>query len=101
VGTIVGRVVFQNYLAIYQNVTIGGIHDRSENTIRYPKIDEYVSIYANSTILGSTVIGKGCIIGANTFVRNLDIPEATLVTGQYPKNEIRPVPRFHISPFIK
>lgn len=60
---------------IYQGVTLGakspfgpdGSVRRGEK--RHPTIEDDVIIYANATILGgSTTIGKGAIIGGNTWI---------------------------------
>jgi len=52
-----------------------------KNSKRHPTVEEDVCIYANATILGGeTVIGKGSIIGGNTWVTK-SIPPKSLVTN--------------------
>jgi serine O-acetyltransferase len=58
---------------IYQGVTLGALSlpksRRFETRKRHPTIDDEVIIYANATILGGdTVIGRGAIIGGNSWV---------------------------------
>lgn len=60
---------------IYQGVTLGALSpfDKEGNPRtgqkRHPDIEDDVIIYANATILGGrTVIGKGAIIGGNTWI---------------------------------
>jgi serine O-acetyltransferase len=60
---------------IYQGVTLGATSpfDREgrprSGQKRHPDIEDDVIIYANATILGgSTVIGKGAVIGGNTWI---------------------------------
>jgi len=60
---------------IYQGVTLGALSpfDKEgkprKGEKRHPDIEDDVIIYANATILGgNTVIGKGSIIGGNTWI---------------------------------
>jgi serine O-acetyltransferase len=70
---------------IYQGVTLGakspfgpdGSVRRGEK--RHPTIEDDVIIYANATILGgSTTIGRGAIIGGNTWITK-SVPAGTVV----------------------
>ena len=38
-------------------------------------------IGANVTLMGNVTIGHGCLIGVNTFIRNMDIPPFSVVVG--------------------
>ena len=63
---------------IYQGVTLGALSIRrqsganpagSTRSQRHPTIEDDVIIYANATILGGdTVIGRGAVIGGNSFI---------------------------------
>jgi serine O-acetyltransferase len=60
---------------IYQGVTLGALSPFDKDgkprkgEKRHPDIEDDVIIYANATILGGrTVIGKGAIIGGNTWI---------------------------------
>ena len=39
-------------------------------------------IGANVTLMGNVSIGHGCLIGVNTFIRNMEIPPFSVVVGQ-------------------
>lgn len=74
-GIVIGETThIGNAVRIYQGVTLGAlsIKRRTEGSgpgKRHPTIEDDVIIYANATILGgSTVIGRGAVIGGNTFV---------------------------------
>lgn len=71
-GIVIGETVtIGNRVKIYQGVTLGALSVQKElaKTKRHPTIEDDVVIYANATILGGkTVIGKGCIIGGNTWI---------------------------------
>lgn len=89
VSTVIGRAEFENYLVIYQGVTIGGVH--KGGAINYPKIGSGVVLYSNTSALGNCTIGDNVILGANSSVVNTDIAQDTLVTGYYPDNKLRSI----------
>jgi serine O-acetyltransferase len=60
---------------IYQNVTIGGRHNRG-----CPIIGDGVFIGAGACVLGGVRIGDGAMIGANAVVIS-DVPPKTVVGG--------------------
>jgi serine O-acetyltransferase len=68
---------------IYQGVTLGAVSpfDSDGKPLRgrkrHPDIEDDVIIYANATILGGeTVIGKGAVIGGNTWITR-SVPPGT------------------------
>jgi serine O-acetyltransferase len=75
-GVVIGETTeIGSNVKIYQGVTLGakspferdGTARRGQK--RHPTIEDDVIIYANATILGgTTVIGKGAIIGGNTWI---------------------------------
>ncbi|MCK4542478.1 MAG: serine acetyltransferase [Spirochaetales bacterium] len=75
-GVVIGETTrIGNNVKIYQGVTLGALSpfDRQgkprKGEKRHPDIEDDVIIYANSTILGGkTVIGKGAIIGGNSWI---------------------------------
>ncbi len=83
VGTVLGRAQYGDYFCVYQGVTVGG--NRKEGKICYPKIGNYVLCYANSSIIGSCEIGNYVIISANSFLKDVRIPDGSLVFGCSPK----------------
>jgi serine O-acetyltransferase len=78
-GIVIGETTqIGTSVRIYQGVTLGALSikrrlGRGETPHlvdkRHPTIEDDVVIYANATILGGdTVIGKGAIIGGNSFI---------------------------------
>lgn len=88
-GVVIGETcTIGKNVKIYQGVTLGarspfdtdGAPQRRKK--RHPDIEDDVIIYANATILGGkTVIGKGSIIGGNTFITE-SIPPGSIVTRE-------------------
>jgi serine O-acetyltransferase len=75
-GVVIGETTtIGRNVRIYQGVTLGALspfdnQGRPRRGMkRHPDIEDEVIIYANATILGGkTVIGKGAIIGGNTWI---------------------------------
>jgi len=70
-----GDVKIGENCRIYQNVTIGGRHNRG-----CPVIGNNVFIGAGACILGGVTVGDGAMIGSNAVVIS-DVPPKTVVGG--------------------
>jgi serine O-acetyltransferase len=75
-GVVIGETTrIGRNVKLYQGVTLGALspfdsegHPRRGEK-RHPDIEDDVIIYANATILGgTTVIGRGAVIGGNTWI---------------------------------
>lgn len=96
-GIVIGETTdIGRSVRIYQGVTLGALSIKREGTTsgnkragargrgarankRHPTIEDDVIIYASATILGGeTVIGRGAVIGGNTFI-TYSIPPGTRV----------------------
>ena len=84
-GVVIGETTtIGSNVKLYQGVTLGatspfdkdGIAKRGEK--RHPDIEDDVIIYSNATILGAARVGKGSIIGGNTWVTK-DVPPGSIV----------------------
>jgi serine O-acetyltransferase len=72
-GVVIGETtVIGERVRIYQGVTLGAlsVSERSDRGVkRHPTIEDDVVIYAGATILGGdTVVGRGAVIGGNSWV---------------------------------
>jgi serine O-acetyltransferase len=72
VGIVIGQTaVIGHHCVLYHGVTLGAKHlkDREQVGVnRHPKIGNYVTIYANTVVLGNVNIPDHLIIGANKFI---------------------------------
>jgi serine O-acetyltransferase len=87
-GIVIGETtVIGDHVKLYQGVTLGALQvgKRFKSEKRHPTIGNYVTIYANATILGGeTEIGAGSTIGGNVWLTR-SIPPCSLV---YHKREV-------------
>jgi serine O-acetyltransferase len=83
-GIVIGETtIIEKNVKVYQGVTLGALSITKEmkNSKRHPTVEEEVCIYANATILGgNTTIGKGSIIGGNSWITK-SIPTNSIVTN--------------------
>lgn len=79
VGSIIGRAKkIGDYFFFHQGCTVG------ENFGSFPTIGKNVTMFADSKILGNSVIGDNVILSANSYVINETIPDNSIVFGQSP-----------------
>jgi serine O-acetyltransferase len=77
-GTVIGRGTFKNYFSFSQGCTIGN------NKGVFPVIGERVKMLSNSKIIGDSNIGDNVIIAANTYIKDTNIPNNSIVFGSSP-----------------
>lgn len=84
-GVVIGETTtIGKNVKLYQGVTLGatspldkkGTAKRGEK--RHPDIEDDVIIYSNATILGATGIGKGSVIGGNTWITQ-NVPPGSVI----------------------
>jgi serine O-acetyltransferase len=90
-GVVIGETtIIGNNVKIYQGTTLGALSFRRDQRgriikggKRHPTIEDDVTIYAEATILGDVTIGKGAIIGGNTWVKE-SVPPGVTVSSPNP-----------------
>ena len=88
-GTVIGETaVIGKGVKIYQGVTLGALAPSKAKIFRgrkrHPTIEDDVTIYAETTILGDITIGKGTVIGGNVWVKE-SVPAGVSVTLPSPE----------------
>jgi serine O-acetyltransferase len=87
-GVVIGETtIIGDNVKIYQGTTLGALSfpkDERGNIIkggkRHPTIEDNVTIYAESTILGDVIIGKGAVIGGNVWIKQ-SVPAGMIVSS--------------------
>lgn len=82
VGTVLGRANLNDGLCMYQGCTIGG--NMSNGVEVYPYIGKNLTMYANSKIIGNSIVGDNVTLAANTYVKDTNIPSDATVFGSSP-----------------
>lgn len=82
-GVVIGETaIIGKNVKIYQGVTLGALSVKKKLQFqkRHPTIEDDVVIYASATILGGqTIIGKGSVIGGNTWIVE-SVPAGSVIT---------------------
>jgi serine O-acetyltransferase len=81
VGTVLGNACYENYFVAYQNCTVGALTDA------YPAFKEGAILYSGCTVLGSCRLGENVVLAANSMLISTDVPDNSLVLGQYPHHK--------------
>ncbi len=90
-GVVIGETtIIGDNVKIYQGATLGALsfpRDKQGRIIkggkRHPTIEDDVTIYAEATILGDIVIGKGAVVGGNAWIKE-SVPAGVMVTTASP-----------------
>lgn len=78
VGSVAGRATYSDYFSFGQGCTVGNNHGA------YPEFGESVFMMSDSKVIGACRIGDFVIIGANSYIKDREIPSGSLVFGQEP-----------------
>ena len=89
VGSVLGRASYGERFSFSQNCTVGN------NKGRYPAFGQNVKMMSGSKVLGNCLIGGNVIISANTYIKDVDIPDCSLVFGCSPNLTIKRKPEMY------
>lgn len=85
-GVVIGETsIIGNHVTIYQGVTLGAknfVYDEAGNPLnmpRHPIIENNVTIYSNTSILGRITVGHDTVIGGNVWLTE-SVPAGSRVT---------------------
>ncbi len=89
-GVVIGETcIIGNHVTLYQGVTLGaknftlGNDGRPVNLPRHPILEDNVTVYANSTILGRVTIGHDTVIGGNVWLTESVPPYSRVLQTPY------------------
>lgn len=85
VGSVMGRAKYSEGFSFGQCCTVGN------NRGIYPVLENNVRMCAFSSIIGNCHVGNNVIIGANSGIKDCDVPDNTIVFGQTPNNIFKPI----------
>ncbi|MCX5645035.1 MAG: serine acetyltransferase [Phycisphaerae bacterium] len=91
-GVVIGETsVIGRNVKIYQGTTLGALSFRRDargriikSGKRHPTIEDDVTIYAEATIMGDVTIGRGAVIGGNTWIKE-SVPPGVTVSSANPE----------------
>jgi len=86
-GSVIGRAKIGNNFSFQQNCTVGN------NKGVYPVLLDNVIMLTGSSIVGRCLVGSKTIFAAHSFIKDIDIPNNSLVVGRYPNHRILPLNR--------
>lgn len=84
VGTVLGHATYGDYLVVYQNCTVGA------TTTVYPSFGTGTILYSRSSVIGNCKLGDDVVMAANAMLIDTNVPNSTVVTGQYPAHRLFP-----------
>lgn len=88
-GIVIGETcIIGKHVTIYQGVTLGAKNfqtDEQGNMVsvpRHPILEDYVTVYSNTTILGRITIGEHSVIGGNLWLTHAVPAHSRIVQGK-------------------
>ena len=87
VGIVLAKAEYGNFLAIYQNSTVGKNHGEA------PSLGEGVVMYPNTAIIGRCKVADGTILAQGSRLVNQDSPGHCLVFSQGRETVFKPASR--------
>ncbi len=78
-GTILGRAQYENYLSVYQGVTVGANLEG-----QFPRIGEGVVLYGRSAVIGDSHVGENGWISFGSVLREETTPPGQIIFGSSP-----------------
>ena len=82
-GTVLGNASYENFLVVYQGVTVG-----STNSGIYPIFSTSTILFSNSSIIGDCQIGNNFVLGSKASLVNTNVKDNKVVVGNYPNHNI-------------
>ena len=94
-GVVIGETaVIGSHVVLYQGVTLGAKnfeYDEQGRPIdipRHPILEDHVTVYSNTSILGRVTIGHDTVVGGNIWLTQ-DVPANSIVLQSTPEIRIK------------
>ena len=94
-GVVIGETtIIGSHVVLYQGVTLGAKNfeydeqGRPKDLPRHPILEDHVTVYSNTSILGRVRIGHDTIIGGNVWL-TCDVPANSIVLQTNPEIKIK------------
>ena len=94
-GVVIGETaIIGSHVVLYQGVTLGAKNfeydeqGRPMDIPRHPILEDHVTVYSNTSILGRVTIGHDTVIGGNIWLTQ-DIPANSIVLQSTPEIRIK------------
>ncbi|MBR7155054.1 MAG: serine acetyltransferase [Paludibacteraceae bacterium] len=94
-GVVIGETtIIGSHVVLYQGVTLGAKNfeydeeGRPKDLPRHPILEDHVTVYSNTSILGRVRIGHDTIIGGNVWLTQ-DVPANSIVLQSTPEIRIK------------
>ena len=84
-GSVMGNAKYNDGFAFSQNCTVGCSKGN------YPILGQNVWMSSDSKILGKSIIGNNVIVAANTYIKDLEVPDFSIVFGSPIKYSFKPL----------
>lgn len=88
-GVVIGETcIIGNHVTIYQGVTLGAKNfeydtdGNPRNVPRHPIIEDNVTIYSNTSVLGRITVGHDTVIGGNVWLTESVPPGSRVIQGK-------------------
>ena len=94
-GVVIGETaIIGSHVVLYQGVTLGAknfeydAQGRPIDIPRHPILEDHVTVYSNTSILGRVTIGHDTVIGGNVWLTQ-DVPANSMVLQTTPEIRIK------------
>jgi serine O-acetyltransferase len=94
-GVVIGETaIIGSHVVLYQGVTLGAknfeydAQGRPIDIPRHPILEDHVTVYSNTSILGRVTIGHDTVIGGNVWLTQ-DVPANSVVLQSTPEIRIK------------
>lgn len=94
-GVVIGETaIIGSHVVLYQGVTLGAknfeydANGKPMDIPRHPILEDHVTVYSNTSILGRVTIGHDTVIGGNVWLTQ-DVPANSVVVQSNPEIRIK------------